>query len=98
MTGSGCQFGRHRLCRTSPAEALPRAVVEALLDRPQVVEGERAQVAALGEVLAEQAVGVLIRAAQPGDAGVGEEDAVGEELPEEVVAGHLRALVPGHRL
>ena len=53
------------------------------------------QVAALGEVLAEQAVGVLIRASLPGAARIGEEDAISKELGYLLVAGHLSALVPG---
>src|SRR3954452_13933973 len=82
----------------SPAESLAWAAIDAVLDGPQVVEREGAQIAALGEVLAEEPVGVLVRAAQPRAGGWCEEDAVGEVVIEQVVVGHLRALVPGQGL
>src|SRR3954453_22417710 len=98
LTGSACHLGLHRMGGASPAESLTGAAIDAVLDGPQVVERECAQIAALGEVLAEEPVGVLVRAAQPGAGWRGEEDAVGEVLLEQVVVRHLRALVPGQGL
>ena len=58
---------------------------------------ELAQVAALGEVLAEQAVGVLVGATLPGAAGVAEIDLDAGVDGELEVFGHLPAVVPGQR-
>ena len=44
------------------------SVVEFVLDREQVVRAVNGEVGSLLEVLAEQAVGVLVRAALPGSA------------------------------
>ena len=44
------------------------SVVEFVLDREQVVRAVKGEVGSLLEVLAEQAVGVLVRAALPGSA------------------------------
>src|SRR5690242_17442980 len=62
------------LARGAVAEALSGTVVEFVLDglEPGGVAGR--QVGALGEVLAQQAVGVLVAAALPGGVGVGEVD------------------------
>jgi hypothetical protein len=49
LTGSPCQFGLHDVGWTAPGQSLPKAAVEALLDRLQVGEREGAQVAALGK-------------------------------------------------
>jgi hypothetical protein len=64
-------------------------VVEAFCDGLQILDGVGGQVAALGEVLAQQAIGVLVGAALPGLAGVGEEHALVELLGNVVVNGHL---------
>ena len=54
LTRSACQFGLHDAVRAAPGQSLTtRAVVDALLDRLQIGERVGAQVAALGEVLAE---------------------------------------------
>src|SRR5690606_39901696 len=79
-----------------PVEGLPGSPVEFAGDGVEVVLGVAAKVgAALGEVLAEQAVGVLVAAALPGRVGIAEVDlAVGGE-GECCVLGHLGTLVPG---
>ena len=48
------------------SEGLARTVVEARRDPHQVVRAEGREVSALGQVLAEQPVGVLVRPALPG--------------------------------
>jgi hypothetical protein len=45
------------LGRGTPAKNLAGTLVEALLDREQIRQGVDAQISALGEVLAQQAVG-----------------------------------------
>ena len=59
---------RGRLGGGAPAEDLAWSMVEAVLDGVQSA-GVDAQVGALGEVLAQQPVGVLVGAALPGLAG-----------------------------
>jgi hypothetical protein len=63
LTVSACQFGPQDVRWSSPGQSLARSVVDAVLDRLQIGCAERAQVAALGEVLAEESVGVLVRSA-----------------------------------
>ena len=53
------------------------------------------EVSTFGEVLAQQAVGVLVRAALPRTAGVAEEDVQPSVDTQLGVLRHLRALVPG---
>ena len=52
---------------------------------------------ALGEVLAKEAVGVLVRAPLPGASGIAEVDVDPRLDREAPVLGHLRALIPGQR-
>jgi hypothetical protein len=76
---------------------LSRAAIELGRDGIQGSLVELAQVGALGQVLAEQAVGVLVGAALPGAARVTELDldtGVNRELQ---VLGHLLAVIPGQR-
>jgi hypothetical protein len=63
LTRSLCQLEVHGAGRAAPAETLSGTLVQPLLDRPQVRGRVPAQVTPLGEVLAEQPVGVFIRAA-----------------------------------
>jgi hypothetical protein len=89
LTGSPCHLGVHDAGWAASGQSLPGTVVDGLFDRSQIGEGEGAQVAALGEVLAQEPVGVLVRAAQPWAGRRCEEDAVGELLLQQLVAGHL---------
>jgi hypothetical protein len=73
-------------------------MVESLLDGDEVGRAEGTQVRALGEVLAQQPVRVLVAGALPGAGRVGEEDSVSEQGGELVVLSHLRALVPSKGL
>jgi len=52
---------------------------------------------ALGEVLAQQAIGVFVRAALPGLALFAEEHGASQVCADVSVTGHLDALVPGDR-
>ena len=67
------------LSRCSVVESFSRSIVEFLDDVVQVALGEGMQVGFLGDVLAEQAVGVFVCAALPGAVGIGEVD-VGVEV------------------
>lgn len=58
----------------SPAEDLSWSSVEGSSDGVDLLRVPAGQVGALGEVLAQEAVGVLVRAALPWAAGVGEVD------------------------
>jgi len=68
--------------------------VEAVGNGIEIVLGEGAQVGALGQVLAQQAVGVLACAALPGTVGVAEVDHAGSG-GEILVASQLFALIVG---
>ena len=59
----------------APAEDLAGAMVEALLDGEQISPGVDAQIGPLGEVLAQQPVGVLVGPSLPRAGGMGEVDA-----------------------
>src|ERR1700735_536193 len=63
-----------RLSRGLPAQGLARPGVQLISDRGQVLRAVHRQVRALGEVLAQQPVGVLVRAALPGRMRVAEVD------------------------
>jgi len=56
----------HQLVWRAVLQALARPVVEFVGDLAQLLVADRSEVDALGEVLAQQAVGVLVRAALPG--------------------------------
>ena len=58
---------------------------------------QQEQAPALGEVLADQSVGVLVGGSLPGAVGVGEVDRDAGGGGEAGVLGHLAALVPGDR-
>jgi hypothetical protein len=78
-----------------PAQGLSRSPVEFVGDGVEVGLGVNRQVCGLGEVLAQQPVGVLIRAPLPGAVRITEVDLdTGIDAELHVVA-HLFALVPG---
>ena len=80
-----------------PVEGLSGPAVECCGDRVEVASGVSGEVCAFGEVLAQQAVGVLVGAALPGAVGVTEVDVEVGIDSQLGVLGHLRALVPGQR-
>src|SRR5271168_1128093 len=86
-----------RFGRCAPAERLAWSAVERGSDRLELLRGVSCEVCSSREVLAEQAVGVLVGAALPRALWVTEvhlKPAVDREL---CVLCHLRALVPGER-
>ena len=77
-------------------ENLTRAVVEQVLDMGELLMADLAEVHALGQELAHQAVGVLVGAALPRAVWVAEEDVDLQVGAQGFVQRHLRALVVGH--
>src|SRR5215207_8092145 len=83
--------------RGCEAECLARAAVELRGDLVEALLADPGEARSLREVLAKQAVGVLVRAPLPGALGVAEVDldpGLDREAP---VLRHLRALIPGER-
>ena len=87
-----------RLGRCSPAERLARPAVEGNRHGCKVVGAVHAEVGALREVLAQQPVGVLIRAALPWAVRIAEVDLKTGVDPQACVLAHLRPLIPSQRL
>src|SRR5215211_8242067 len=85
------------LGRCSPAQGLSRPAVEGDRHGRKVLGAVRAEVSALGEVLAQQPVGVLVRAALPGAVRIAEVDLKTGVDPQAGVLAHLRPLIPGQR-
>ena len=76
-------------------ETFPRARVQAVRDGVQLALRVARQVRALGQVLAQQAVGVLVGAALPGAVRIGKEDLDREPLGRLLVLGHLFPAIIG---
>src|SRR5215203_504750 len=85
------------LGRCSPAQGPSRPAVEGDRHGRKVLSAVRAEVGALREVLAQQPVGVLIRAALPGAVRVADVDLKTGVDPQACVLAHLRPLIPGQR-
>src|SRR5260370_12294218 len=83
--------------RCPPSERLARTAVEGSGNRSEIIGGVRAQVRAFREVLAQQTIGVLIRAPLPWTLRVAEEDLQSGVETQLRVLGHLGALVPRQR-
>ena len=81
----------------SKVETFSRARVQPMSDGIQLVLDAARQVRALGQVLAQQAIGVLIGAALPGTVRIGKEDLDREPLGQLLVLGHLFAPIIGQR-
>src|SRR5664279_5075692 len=96
---AGSTGGRNYLCELlrwcHVAKGLARTSVEASLDVPKVGRADVREVDALGQVLAEEPIGVLVGAALPGRVWVAEVDGDVGGDGEGRVVGHLGALVPG---
>src|SRR3954447_7396936 len=95
LSGRGAQVLAEYLGGCLPTEGLSRSPVQRRRDSCQLLGAVAGEVGASGEVLAQQPVGVLVRAALPRAAWITEVDlqtAVGPQLN---VLGHLDALVPG---
>src|SRR5215208_3962401 len=83
--------------RGCEAARLARAAVELRCDLVKSLLADPGEARSLREVLAKQAVGVLVRAPLPGTAGVAEVDLDPRLDREAPVLRHLRALIPGER-
>src|SRR3954451_20220144 len=81
-----------------PAQGFSRPAVEGDRHGRKVFGAVHAEVSALWKVLAQQHIGVLIRAALPGAVGIAEVDRHARLDPELGVLGHFRSLIPRQRL
>jgi hypothetical protein len=81
----------------APAEGLPRAGVQGGGDGGEIVEAVPGKICALGEVLAQQPVGVLVGGALPRAVRIAEVDLQAGVDPQLRVLGQLGALVSGQR-
>ena len=79
-------------------ERFSGAIVEAGGDGVEIVLAEGGKGHALGEILTQQAVGVLVGTALPRCVRVGEENAHAGGEGQPLVVGHFLALVVGQRL
>src|SRR5829696_8384718 len=86
------------LGRCSPAQGLSRPAVEGDRHGCKVLGAVHAEVGALWKVLAQQPVGVLVRATLPGAVRIAEGDRHARLDPELGVLGHFCSLIPGQRL
>src|SRR3954467_13964707 len=86
------------LGRCSPAKGLSRPAVEGHRHGGKVLGAVRAEVGALWKGLAQQPIGVLVRAALPGAVGIAEVDLETSVDPQAGVLAHLGPLIPGQRL
>ena len=82
----------------SEAQSLSGAVIEALGGVIQFLPGDGAQVPTLGEVLADQPIGVFVRAPLPGVVGMGKVDSGTQGFGDPFVFGALRAVVERERM
>src|SRR5437879_5594270 len=78
-----------------PVQGLAGAAVELPSDLVEVGLGVPGEVGPLGQVLAHEAVPVLVGAALPGRVGVAEVDGDPSRDAEACMGGHLAPLVPG---
>src|SRR5215211_1118072 len=85
------------LGRGAPSERLARPAVECVGDGGQIAGAVAGEIGALGEVLPEQPVGVLVGAALPGALRVAEVHLQPGGDSKAGVLGQLGALVPGQR-
>src|SRR4051795_11682069 len=83
------------LGRCSPAQGLSRPAVEGDRHGGKVLGAVHAEVSALWEVLAQEPIGVLVRAALPGAVRVAEVDLKTGVDPQAGMLAHLRPLIPG---
>src|SRR4051794_37759812 len=74
-----------------PAQSLPGPGVEGRCHGDQVVRAVRTEVGPLGEVLAQQPVGILVRATLPGALRIAEVDLKTRVDPQACVLRHLRS-------
>ena len=78
-------------------ETFPRARIQPMGDGVQFTLAAARQVRALGQVLAQEAIRILVGAALPGAVRIRKEDLDGEPLGQLLVLGHLFSPVIGQR-
>src|SRR4051794_25682230 len=89
------QRGIEGLCRGPEVEGLAGSSVEFDSDRVELVLGAVSEAGLARQVLAQETVGVLVRAALPRAARIAEEHRHATRDSETRVRGHLLALIPG---
>jgi hypothetical protein len=97
LRGRGEHRGDHLERRVKVVRS-PGSMVKAIGDRIEFVLAVDRQIGALGQVLAQQAVGVLTGAALPGAVRIAEVNLHAGGGSEFAMAGHLLALVVGEAL
>ena len=90
------EVGEEDFCWALPVEGLAGSGVERPCDGVEVVLGVATEVVSLGEILAQQAVGVFVDAALPWAVWVGEVDLDARLLGQFPMAGHFFSPVIGH--
>ena len=80
------------------AKTFPWPVVEPVHDAADLRVCEGVEIGALGQVLTDEPVGVLVESALPGMAGVGEVALGIESLGDSLMVGELLAVVIGERV
>ena len=88
-------FGEEEFCGCFPSQGFSGPDVEPPCDIVELFLREQRQVGALGQVLAQQAVGVFADAALPGSVRMGEVDVDSGVPGQGLVVSHLRSLVVG---
>ena len=83
--------------RCPKAQGLPRPPVELLRDTIEIPLRKDGEIRAVGEVLAEQSVGVLVRAALPGTLGIAEGDRDVGAHRKPVMLHQFETTIPGER-
>src|SRR3989344_273655 len=86
------------LMRRQVTEALAGAQVEPVLDQADLRPGDGGEIAGLGQVLADQPIGVLVGAALPSRVGIGKVKVGIETGADALMRGELTAVVSGERL
>ena len=81
-----------------PVETFSRSGIEAMGDGVHLALGVARQVGALGQVLAQQPIGVLVGAAVPRAVRIGKEDPDREPLGQPLMFRHLCASIIGQRV
>jgi len=79
------------------AEAFPWARVEPMSNRVQLALGVAGQVGPFGQVLTQQAIGILVGPTLPGAVWIGKEDLDREAVGEPFVFRHLFTTIVGQR-
>ena len=86
-----------QFCGAFEAERFSRLRVQLPGNRIQFALGEAAQIAPLGKVLSQQAIGVFIDAPLPGTVWVSKEHLYSSHLSQSLMFGHLLTLIVSQR-